>query len=191
MKWVLPIPAAVTGTATATIGGAYTGTLSQGYHFTYQRRHGGGRSDNHRMDVGFRARPGTSPCRPAIGASTQCRRRSYPYAGNGTLKTNDTFGAGAFVPQVSRRKMRTLQVGNQIITSSTNQVSNAINGVTLSLSGIGGPSVVTVSPDITTEASQISAFVSAYNTALADTMNNTQACRGRPLRRWRTTADCG
>ena len=54
-------------------------------------------------------------------------------------------------------------------------MSNAINGVTLSLSGTGGPSVVTVSPDLTTEASQINAFVSAYNTALNDVTTNTQA----------------
>ena len=64
--------------------------------------------------------------------------------GTGTLKTNDTFGAAAFVPQVSAAQDAKLQVGNQIITASTNQVSNAISGVTLSLSGTGGPSIVTV-----------------------------------------------
>ncbi|HVN29507.1 MAG TPA: flagellar filament capping protein FliD, partial [Candidatus Binataceae bacterium] len=52
---------------------------------------------------------------------------------------------------------------------------NAINGVTLNLSGTGGPSIVTVSPDLSTEANQVSAFVSAYNTALKDTVSNTQA----------------
>ena len=41
-----------------------------------------------------------------------------------------------------------MQVGNQIITASSNQVSNAINGVTLNLSGTGGPSMVTVAPDL-------------------------------------------
>jgi flagellar hook-associated protein 2 len=69
----------------------------------------------------------------------------------------------------------TVQVGSEIVTSSSNQVSNAINGVTLDLSGTGGPSVVAVSPDLTTEASQISAFVNAYNTAVNDVTTNTQA----------------
>lgn len=83
------------------------------------------------------------------------------------------------MPQVTQAQNAIVQVGNQIITSATNQVSNAINGVTLSVNGTGGPSVVTVSPDITTEANQISAFVSAYNTALTDTVNNTQALPGQ------------
>ncbi len=110
--------------------------------------------------------------------------------GAGTLNTNDTFGAAAFTPQLSVAQDATVQVGNQIVTSSSNQVTNAINGVTLDLSGTGGPSVVTVAPDITTEANQISAFVSAYNTAVNDTPTTPRRCPIKPLRRWPTMAAC-
>jgi flagellar hook-associated protein 2 len=66
-------------------------------------------------------------------------------------------------------------VGNQIISSSNNQVTNAINGLTLNLSSTGGPSFVTVSTDLNAEATQLSSFVSAYNAVLNDVITNTQA----------------
>ncbi len=47
--------------------------------------------------------------------------------------------------------------------------------MTLNLNGTGGPSVVTVSTDLSAEASQVSAFVNAYNTAVNDITSNTQA----------------
>lgn len=166
----------ITGTATATVGGAYTGTLSQGYHFTVLN---GGTVGVDPITIAWSSDSGEAG---TITVPTSYAGQQLNIAdgvsltlGTGTLKTNDTFGAAAFVPQVSQAQNATLRVGNQLITSSTNQVSNAISGVTLSLSGTGGPSIVTVSPDLTTEANQISAFVSAYNTALKDTVSNTQA----------------
>jgi len=166
----------ISGTATATVGGTYTGTLSQGYHFAVLN---GGTVGVDPITIGWTSDSGEAG---TITVSASYAGQQLNVAdgvtltlGAGTLQTNDTFGAAAFVPQVSQAQNATLQVGNQLITSSTNQVSNAISGVTLSLSGTGGPSVVTVSPDLTTEANQISAFVSAYNTALKDTVSNTQA----------------
>jgi flagellar hook-associated protein 2 len=170
----------VTGSATPTIGGTYTGTLSQGYEFTVTN---GGTVGTDPITIAWTSDSGEAG---TITVPTTYSGQALNVAdgvtltlGSGTLNTNDSFGAGAFVPQVAQAQNATLQVGNQIITSSTNQVSNAINGVTLSVNGTGGPSVVTVSPDITTEANQISAFVSAYNTALTDTVNNTQALPGQ------------
>ncbi len=166
----------VTGTATPSIGGTYTGTLSQGYHFTVVS---GGTVGVDPITIGWTSDSGEAG---TITVPTSYTGQQLSVGdgisltlGSGTLKTNDAFGAGAFVPQVTAAQDATVQVGNEIVTSSTNQVSNAINGVTLDLSGTGGPSVVTVSPDLTTEASQISAFVSAYNTAVNDVTTNTQA----------------
>ena len=166
----------VTGTATPTIGGTYTGTLSQGYHFTVVS---GGTVGVDPITIAWTSDSGEAG---TITVPTSYAGQQLTVAdgitltlGTGTLKTNDTFGAGAFVPQVTAAQDATVQVGNQIVTSSSNQVSNAINGVTLDLSGTGGPSVVAVSPDLTTEASQVSAFVNAYNTAVNDVTTNTQA----------------
>jgi len=166
----------VTGTATPTIGGTYTGTLSQGYHFTVIS---GGTVGVDPITIAWTSDSGEAG---TITVPTSYAGQQLSVAdgisltlGMGTLKTNDTFGAGAFVPQVAAAQDATVQVGSQIVTSSSNQVSNAIDGVTLDLSGTGGPSVVTVSPDLTTEASQISAFVSAYNTAVNGITTNTQA----------------
>jgi flagellar hook-associated protein 2 len=166
----------VTGTATPTIGGTYTGTLSQGYHFTVVS---GGTVGVDPITIAWSSDSGEAG---TITVPTSYAGQQLVVAdgitltlGTGTLKTNDTFGAGAFVPQVTAAQDATVQVGSQIVTSASNQVTNAINGVTLSLSGTGGPAVVTVSPDLTTEASQISAFVSAYNTAVNDVTATTQA----------------
>ncbi len=166
----------VTGTATPTIGGTYTGTLSQGYHFTVVS---GGTVGVDPITIAWTSDSGEAG---TITVPTSYAGQQIDVAdgitltlGTGTLKTNDTFGAGAFVPQVTAAQDATVQVGSQIVTSSSNQVTNAIDGVTLDLNGTGGPSVVTVSPDLTTEASQISAFVSAYNTAVNDITTNTQA----------------
>ena len=166
----------VTGSATPSLGGTYTGTLSQGYHFSVVN---GGTVGVDPITIAWTSDSGeagtvTVPTSYAGQQLTVADGISLTL-GTGTLKTNDTFGAGAFVPQVAPAQDAKLQVGNQIITASSNQVSNAINGVTLSLTGTGGPSVVTVAPDLNTEASQISAFVSAYNTAVNDVTANTQA----------------
>jgi flagellar hook-associated protein 2 len=166
----------VTGSATPTIGGTYTGTLSQGYHFTVVS---GGTVGVDPITIAWTSDSGEAG---TITVPTSYAGQQLSVAdgitltmGTGKLKTNDTFGAGAFVPLVTAAQDATVQVGSQIVTSSSNQVSNAINGVTLDLSGTGGPSVVAVSPDLTTEASQVSAFVNAYNTAVNDVTTNTQA----------------
>ncbi len=166
----------VTGTATPGIGGTYTGTLSQGYHFTVVS---GGTVGVNPITIAWTSDSGEAG---TITVPTSYAGQQLDVAdgisltlGTGTLKTNDTFGAGAFVPEVTAALYETVQVGTEIVTSSTNQVSNAISGVTLSLSGTGGPSIVTVAPDLASQASQISAFVTAYNTAVNDVTTNTQA----------------
>jgi flagellar hook-associated protein 2 len=167
---------AVTGTSAPSLSGTYTGTLSQGYHFTVVS---GGTVGVDPITIAWSSDSGeagtvTVPT-SYTGQELNVGDGISLSLGTGTLKTNDTFGAAAFVPQVSAAQDAKLQVGNQIITASTNQVSNAISGVTLSLSGTGGPSIVTVAPDLASQGSLVNAFVTAYNTALSDVTTNTQS----------------
>ena len=165
----------VTGTAAPSIGGSYTGTLSQGYQFsvvsggtigtdpiTLQWTSDSGETGNISIPAGA-----VSPIAIADGLTLS--------PGNGTLNTGDSFSVGTFVPQISAAQNATVQTGNQVVTSQTNSVTNAITGVTLQLSATGYNSTITIAPDLTTEGNNISAFVKAYNTAIGDIVQNTQA----------------
>ena len=61
------------------------------------------------------------------------------------------------------------------MTSATNQVSNAIPGLTLNLNNVGGAATVTVAPDQQAQGDQVNSFVGAYNTLIRDIAGNTQA----------------
>jgi flagellar hook-associated protein 2 len=165
----------VTGTAAPSVGGTYTGDLSQGYHFTVTS---GGTVGTDPLTINWTSDSGES------GTLNVAANNSGPIQvadgltlslGSGTLKAGDTFAAATFVPQVSTAQNAVVQVGNQIVTSPTNTVTNAISGVTLNLNGTGSGASVTVAPDLATEASNINAFVTAYNTAVSDINTNTQA----------------
>jgi len=71
-----------------------------------------------------------------------------------------------------------LNVDGIPISSTTNTVSSAIPGVTLSLTGTTGdvPVSVTTGPDVTQQESAVNSFVSAYNTVIGDI--NTQSTIG-------------
>jgi len=71
-----------------------------------------------------------------------------------------------------------LNVDGIPISSTTNTVSSAIPGVTLSLTGVTGgvPVSVTTGPDINQQESAVNSFVSAYNTVIGDI--NTQSTIG-------------
>lgn len=68
-------------------------------------------------------------------------------------------------------KDASLTVDGVPITSASNTVTGAINGVTLNLLGAstGTPVSVSVAPDTTSITSAITAFVTAYNTLITDT----------------------
>jgi flagellar hook-associated protein 2 len=62
-----------------------------------------------------------------------------------------------------------LTVGGVAITSATNQITNAIPGVTLAITQpTTAPSTITVAGDSSGIESQVQAFVTAYNTVVAD-----------------------
>jgi flagellar hook-associated protein 2 len=95
--------------------------------------------------------------------------------GNGTLNTGDTFSVAAFNPTIVQAQNASVQVGNQVVSSSSNNVSNAIPGVTLALTGTGGPAALTVTPDESGISNDVSSFVNAYNQVLSQISSNTQA----------------
>jgi flagellar hook-associated protein 2 len=165
----------VTGTAAPTVDGTYTGSLSQSYNFSVV---GGGTVGTDPLTINWTSDSGES------GTLNVPANNSGPITvadgltlslGSGTLNTGDTFSAATFLPQVSAARNAVVQVGNQIVTSPTNTVTNAISGVTLQLNDTGSQSTVSIAPDLTTQGNNINAFVMAYNTAVDDVTTNTQA----------------
>jgi len=169
------VSSSVTGTSTPAIGGTYTGSLSQGYQFSVVS---GGTVGTDPITLKWTSDSGeTGTVNIPANASgpTAVADGLTVSLGSGTLKVGDSFSAAAFVPQVSNAQNATVQVGNQIVVSQTNTVSNAISGLTLQLSNTGTNSSVTVAPDLTTQGKNINAFVTAYNTAIGDIVQETQA----------------
>ena len=165
----------VTGTAAPTIGGTYTGSLSQGYEFSVVS---GGTIGTDPITLNWTSDSGESGTLniPANASGPTAVADGLTVSlGSGTLNTGDSFAVAAFVPNVSSAQNATVQVGNQIVVSQTNTVSNAVSGLTLQLNNTGSGSNVTVAPDLTTEGNNINAFVSAYNTAIGDIVQTTQA----------------
>lgn len=101
--------------------------------------------------------------------------------------TNDAFSvssslsggtAPTFTTTVAAQNAA-LTVNGVAFASQSNTVTDAIAGVTLGLSGAGGPYTVTVAQDTASESQAISAFVSAYNKLLTDVASNTQTQPGQ------------
>lgn len=165
----------VTGTAAPSVGGTYTGNLSQGYHFTVAS---GGTVGTDPLTINWTSDSGESGSLNVAANSAEPIQVADGLTlnlGSGTLNAGDTFSAATFVPQVSAAQNAVVQVGNQVVTSPTNTVTNAISGITLNLNGTGSGSSVSIAPDLATEASNINAFVTAYNTTVSDINTNTQA----------------
>jgi flagellar hook-associated protein 2 len=165
----------VTGTSLPAVGGTYTGSLSQGYHFSIVS---GGTVGIDPLTINWTSDSGESGTLnvPANSSGPINVADGLTLAfGNGTLNAGDSFSAATFLPQVSAAQNAVVQVGNQLVTSPTNTVTNAISGVTLQLNDTGAQSTVSIAPDLTTQGSNINAFVTAYNTALNDIVTNTQA----------------
>jgi flagellar hook-associated protein 2 len=172
-----PVASSITGTSSATVGGTYTGNLTQEYDFSVTS---GGTVGTDPITITYTSASGEQgtlsvPTGYTPGSSITGPDGLTISLASGTLNTSDSFSVGTFVPQVSSAEDAQVQVGNQIVSSPTNQVTNAIPGVMLSLSNTGGPSTVSVAQDETAQGNQINTFVSAYNTLLNDINSNTQA----------------
>ena len=158
-----------------TVGGTYTGSLSQAYHFSVVS---GGTVGTDPLTLNWTSdsgQSGTLSVPAGSGGPISVADGLTLSLGSGTVNVGDKFSAATFVPQVSAAQDAVVQVGNQIVTSASNTVSNAISGVTLQLSGTGAQSTVTIAPDLTAEGNNLNAFVKAYNAAVNDIATNTQA----------------
>jgi flagellar hook-associated protein 2 len=178
----------ITGSANSSsngpiLGGTYSGTDSQGFYFTVTQ---GGTVGSSSITISWKDAVGdtgtiTVPSNYTAGTAITVAdglQLSFNATG-GTLNTNDTFSVAAFNPVVQSAQNAQLLIGNQAISSATNTVSDAIPGVTLNLTGTGGPYSLQVSEDTNTEAQQLQNFVAAYNQLLSDISTNTVAVPGK------------
>lgn len=167
----------VAGTATPTVGGSYTGTLSQSYTFTVTS---GGTVGTDPLMISYQSDSGTSgtltiPSTYVAGGTIAVADGLNLSLGSGTLVSGDKFAVATFAPQINTARDAKVQIGNTIVTSATNQVSNAIPGLTLNLNNVGGAATITVAPDQGAQSDQVNSFVGAYNTLVRDIASNTQA----------------
>lgn len=88
--------------------------------------------------------------------------------GAGTLASGDTFTVDVFNPTLQSAQDAVLTVGNLTLSSASNTVTDAIQGVTLNLiKAAAGETVdVTVSTDGTDIKGRVKDFVNAYNKAI-------------------------
>jgi flagellar hook-associated protein 2 len=178
----------ITGTANSStngplVSGTYSATDTQGFTFTVTQ---GGTVGSSAITIAWQNGTGgsgtiTVPSNYSAGSLISVAdglQLSFNATG-GTLNTNDTFSVAAFNPVVQSAQNAQVVVGNQVISSGTNTISDAIPGVTLSLTGTGGPYSLQVAEDTSTEANQIQTFVKAYNQLLSDINTNTVAVPGQ------------
>jgi flagellar hook-associated protein 2 len=167
----------VSGTSQIGISGTYTGALSQSYQFTVLS---GGTVGSSAITIQYTSNSGQSgtitvPQNYLPQSPISIIAGLALTLGSGTLNTGDQFSVAAFNPTVVQAQNASVQVGNQVVSSSSNDISNAIPGVTLSLTGTGGPAAVTVSPNEAGISSDVSNFVNAYNQVISQIDSNTQA----------------
>jgi flagellar hook-associated protein 2 len=111
---------------------------------------------------------GTSPYRLVLNSSqtgeTSSMRIAVDGAGDASLKTllNHNASAAQGLQQTTTASNAALTVNGIAITSSTNTVKEAVQGVTMTLAKTG-LSTLTVSRDNASVESAVSAFVNAYN----------------------------
>jgi flagellar hook-associated protein 2 len=87
----------------------------------------------------------------------------------GDLTITDSTGLPAFTKAVTGVNA-SVTVDGIPISSTTNSISSAIDGVTLNLASQapGTPVTITISPDVNQQTTAINNFVSAYNTVIGD-----------------------
>lgn len=94
--------------------------------------------------------------------------------GEGTFAAGDRFAIDAFAPEIQGPQDAVLRIDGVTISRSTNTVSDAIQGVTLTLGQVtSSPALVTVSQDTQTLRGQIVSFVAQYNEVMSQIATQT------------------
>ncbi|GEM_PF-1072157 len=180
----------ITGTANGpsngpTLSGTYSGATSQGFHFTVAQ---GGVVGTDPITIDWSNDSGqngviTLPSNYAGGTPLTVAdglQLSFASIG-GSLNTGDTFDAGVFVPSVQSAQNAQVQAGSQIVSSATNEVDGAIPGVSLDLTGTGGPYSVQIAENSLSESSALNSFINAFNQAVSVIQQYTQGQPGQSL----------
>ena len=189
-----------TSTPTANAGaGNYTGTTNNVYTFTVTNAGnstGTGTVGTDNIQISYKDSTGKNAGSFTISSSdvnnpinvAQGIQVSF---GNGTLVAGQTFSVAATVPTVQQAANAsiTLGMGDGALTvqSDSNQVDNAVNGVTLNLVGADStqPVSLTVANDTSSISTAINSFVQAYNSVIQDidqqTAYNATSNTGGPL----------
>jgi flagellar hook-associated protein 2 len=163
------------GTATATSGGTYTGTKNKTYAFTVTG--GGTVGGNSAITFSYtdstdNSGPHTITLAAGTNSLTTADGVTLTFGTNGTLQAGDQFTVSATVPTVQAAADASVTIGSGAgaltVSSPTNTVSTAINGVTLNLlATTAQPVQVTVANDTSTAQTAVQNFVTAYNSVIS------------------------
>ena len=165
-----------TSTPTANTGaGGYTGTSNNTYTFTVVN--GGTVGTDGGITLSYTDSTGANQGTITLGASDAGVLKNVAQGiqvqlGAGTLVAGQTFSIKAYVPDVQQATNASVTLGSGAgaltVQSDSNQVDNAIPGVTLNLltANPSQPVTVTVASNTQAAAQDINGFVSAYNDVL-------------------------
>jgi len=167
------------GTAVVTAGGAYTGTANDTFTFTVQSITGGGDLSNGGTVTLQYANANNSQTGTLVLTGNDVNQfRTVAEGikirvGAGPLDQGDSFTVNTTVATVQQAADASVTLGSGsgalTVTSSTNTVNTAINGVALNLLALSGaqPVQVTVANDTSTAQTAIQNFVTDYNGVLS------------------------
>jgi flagellar hook-associated protein 2 len=170
------------GTAAATSGGTFTGTENNTYTFTVAAN-GGGTVGTDTITLNYADATGTHKGTLTLNPGDLNQPKDVAEGvrvtfGAGTLVAGDKFSVNTTVPTVQAAADASVTLGSGggalTVTSSSNTVNAAIDGVTLSLlqtTPSSQPVQITVANDTTTAQTAVQNFVTAYN-AVINTIAN-------------------
>ncbi len=175
-----------TGAGTLTAGGAFTGTSADTYTFTVQSVTGGGDlSGGGTVTLAYHnansSQTGTLTLTGSnLNQSVSVAQGIDVRAGAGAFAQGDTFTVGAGVDRVQQAADASVTLGSGsgalTVTSSSNTVNTAINGVTLNLLALtpsNQPVQVTVAANTDAATTAVQNFVTDYNSVLSTIATDT------------------
>jgi flagellar hook-associated protein 2 len=172
------------GTAALTAGGAYTGAAGDTFTFTVDSITGGGDlSGGGTVTLKYHNANNSQTGTVTLTGSDLNRSRAVAEgidirAGAGPFVQGDSFTVAATVATVQQAADASVTLGSGsgalTVTSASNTVNTAINGVSLSLLGTSPtqPIQITVANDTTTAQTTVQNFVTAYNGVISTIAND-------------------
>lgn len=169
------VGASFAGTASVTSNagaGSYTGTSNDTFTFTVQN--GGTVGTDDGIQIAYSNVSGSETGTLTINQSDAGVAKAVVDGvevtlGSGTLNAGDTFSVDAFVPTLETAQNAQVQLGSGqgaiTVASATNQITNLIRGVTLSLQSADPAKEIklTTTNDVAAAKTEITDFVADYN----------------------------